>query len=265
MFAINHAATALVIKKKYPQAPMVLLLISVQLMELAWIVLNYLGIEYSTTEATVSSVLDVHLAHMPYSHSVISTVVVASIAWLVLHNGFKRPKIAIATAVAIFSHIILDLLTHSQDIAIMPMAELKKLGLGLYSVPMAAFAVETIYGVICWRIYKGSYLLLAVILAFNLANFSFFSTAIIGPESLLANQPLILTSVVFVQIIITLLLVGWLSRKNTASAFPFITAPVSTEISRRQKHICKRNHLNIVSLFCKCLANVQQKRILHMK
>jgi hypothetical protein len=40
MFAINHAATALVIKKKYPQAPMGLLLISVQLTELLWVVFN---------------------------------------------------------------------------------------------------------------------------------------------------------------------------------------------------------------------------------
>jgi hypothetical protein len=73
VFAINHAATALVVKKKYPQAPLPLLLISVQLMELLWVALNYVDIEYSTTEATVSSVLDVHLAYMPYSHSIAST------------------------------------------------------------------------------------------------------------------------------------------------------------------------------------------------
>ena len=61
MFAINHAATALVIKKTYPQAPLPLLLIAVHLVELLWVALNYLGIQYSTTEATVSSLLDVHL------------------------------------------------------------------------------------------------------------------------------------------------------------------------------------------------------------
>ena len=36
MFAINHAATALVIKKRFPTVPMIWLLLSVQLVELMW-------------------------------------------------------------------------------------------------------------------------------------------------------------------------------------------------------------------------------------
>lgn len=216
MFAINHAATALVVKQKYPQAPMWLLLISVQLMELLWVAFNYMGIEYSTTEATVSSVLDVHLTHMPYSHSIVSTLIVAAIAWLVISKGFNKPKIAIATTIAITSHVVLDLLTHSQDIALAPFTDLGKLGLGLYAVPLVAFVAETIYGILCWWIYRGSMPLLAIIVGFNLANFTFFSTAIIGPEALLANQPLVLTTIVFVQIVLTLTLVGRLSRRNVA-------------------------------------------------
>jgi membrane-bound metal-dependent hydrolase YbcI (DUF457 family) len=214
MFAINHAATALVVKKAYPKVPLWILLISVQLVELLWVVLNYLGIEYSTTEATVSSVLDVHLTHMPYSHSIISTLIVASIAWLVISKWFNKPTIAIATAIAITSHVVLDLLTHSQDIALAPFTDLEKLGLGLYAVPLVAFVAETLYGILCWWIYRGSMLLLATIVGFNLANFTFFSTAVIGPEALLANQPLLLTTIVFFQIVLTLTLVGLLSRRN---------------------------------------------------
>jgi membrane-bound metal-dependent hydrolase YbcI (DUF457 family) len=214
MFAINHAATALVIKKKYPQTPIWLLLISVQLMELVWVVLNFLGIEYSSTESSVSSVLDVHLTYMPYSHSIFSTIIVALIAWLVIDRYLHRPKMALAVATGIASHLVLDMLTHTQDIAVAPFLELEKIGLGVYSVPIAAFLVETFYGIFCWWIYKGSSLLLASIVAFNLANFSFFSTAISGPEVFLANQPLLLTSVVLIQIVLTLVLVGSLSQKK---------------------------------------------------
>ncbi|MEJ2143335.1 MAG: hypothetical protein P8Y24_13485 [Gammaproteobacteria bacterium] len=214
MFAINHAATALVIKKKYPQAPMWLLLISVQLMELLWVILNYLGIEYSTTETTVSSVLDVHLTHMPFSHSIFSTLIVAAIARLVINKVFNKPKMAIAITIAIVSHIALDLLTHSQDIALVPFMSLDKLGLGLYTIPMVAFIVETLYGILCWWQYKGSTSLLITIVVFNLANFTFFSTEFVGPESLLANHPLLLTSTVFVQIVLTLIMVGYQSRRN---------------------------------------------------
>lgn len=214
MFAINHAVTALVVKKKYPQAPLWLLLISVQLMELLWVILNYLGIEYSTTENIVSSVLDVHLTHMPYSHSVVSTLIVATIVWLVMSKWFNKPKVAIAAAIAITSHLLLDLLTHSQDIPLAPFADLGKLGLGLYAVPMAAFVVETGYGIFCWWIYRGGILLLVTIIGFNLANFTFLSTTVIGPEAMLANQPLLLTTTVFFQIVLTLILVARLSHRS---------------------------------------------------
>src|SRR5713226_3183581 len=70
MFAIDHAATALLVKRKYPSASMVWLLLSVQLMELLWVAFNYLGWEKTTTEQTVKSVSDIHLAYMPYSHSI---------------------------------------------------------------------------------------------------------------------------------------------------------------------------------------------------
>jgi len=212
MFAINHAATALVVKKKYPQAPILLLLISVQLMELFWVVFNYLGIEYSSTEDTVSSVLDVHLVHMPYSHSIVSTFIVAFIVWLAISKYFNKPKVAIAAAIAIVSHIVLDLLTHVPDIALSPFIHMEKYGLGLYSVPMLALLVETFYGIFCWWIFRGSSLLFLTIVGFNLANFTFLSTMIVGPEALLANQPLLLTTFVFIQIVVTLTLVGVLSR-----------------------------------------------------
>src|SRR5215470_15429260 len=70
MFAIDHAATALLLKRRYPSVSLTPLLLSVQAMELAWVGLNYLGIERTTTETAVRSVADIHLAYMPFSHSV---------------------------------------------------------------------------------------------------------------------------------------------------------------------------------------------------
>ena len=62
MFAVDHAATALLIKRRYPSVSMVPLLVSVQAMELAWVGLNYLGVERTTTEPAVRSVADIHLS-----------------------------------------------------------------------------------------------------------------------------------------------------------------------------------------------------------
>jgi hypothetical protein len=62
MFAVDHALTALVIKRRYPTVPLALLLVSVQAMELAWVALNYAGIERTETDAQVTSVANIHLA-----------------------------------------------------------------------------------------------------------------------------------------------------------------------------------------------------------
>jgi hypothetical protein len=65
MFAVDHAATALLSKRRFPSVSLTPILVSVQAMELAWVGFNYLGIERTTTAETVRSVADIHLANMP--------------------------------------------------------------------------------------------------------------------------------------------------------------------------------------------------------
>ena len=212
MFAINHAATALVIKKYYPKVSLGWLLLSVQFVEILWVLFNYLGIERTSTEVAVDTVRDVHLEYMPYSHSIASSAILALVAWYVIGVVYKRRNVAAAVAIGIFSHIVLDVLTHTRDISIVPFLFDYETGLGLYAMPWVAFIVETVYGVLCWWVYRGSRMLLATILAFNLANISFFSVALKGPEVLLANHPLWIVSVVALQIFVTLLLVGLFAK-----------------------------------------------------
>ena len=216
MFAVDHAATALLIKRRYPSVSLAPMLLSVQAMELAWVGLNYLGIERTTTEASVRSVADIHLAYMPFSHSVATAVGGALLAWLFVEKGLGRPLLA--RAIGIVSHLVLDLVTHAQDIVLWPGSTLPALGLGLYDrAPMWGFALEMVYGVICWRVYRGSRALLAMIVIGNFANITLFSAAIPGPEQFLAGHPLILVTVIFVQIVVTLALVGWLAARPAQS------------------------------------------------
>ena len=215
MFAINHAATALLVKRRFPSVPIASILISVQAMELAWVALNYLGVERTTTASTVRSVADVHLAYMPCSHSVGTAFVAALAGWLVIEKGFRRASLGRAVGIGIVSHLILDLLTHGRDIVLWPGLSSPKLGLGLYeAAPFATFIVELIYGILCWCLYRGGRGLLALIVIGNLANLSFLSPAIPGPEYYLAGRPLLVVTVVFVQIVVTLALVGILARRT---------------------------------------------------
>ncbi|HYW74897.1 MAG TPA: hypothetical protein VE961_27980 [Pyrinomonadaceae bacterium] len=213
MFAINHAATALFIKRGFPEQPIVPMLISVQLMELLWVIFNLVGIERTTTEPAVRSVADIHLAFMPYSHSVAASFVLALLAWLIC-AALHRPWLGVALAIGVLSHLVLDLLTHARDIQIAPGIDSVKLGLGLYSAfPVGAFVFELVYGFLCWWIYKGGKALLAIILLFNIANLSLLSPTVPGPESLLANRPATIVLFILAQIVVTLFLVGIYSSR----------------------------------------------------
>jgi hypothetical protein len=217
MFAVDHAATALLIKRKFPSVPMVPLLISVQAMELAWVVLNYLGVERTTTAPTVNSIADIHLAYMPYSHSVVTATGAALLAWLVIEKGFGHAALGRAVGIGVLSHLILDLLTHAPDIALAPGMASPKFGLGLYdNAPFVGFMVEIIYGLICWRLYRGSRGLLAFVVIGNLANISIFFASIPGPERYFAGRPLLLVTFIFAQIVVTLSLVWILTRPRPA-------------------------------------------------
>ena len=219
MFAVDHAATALLLKRRYPSVPMTPLLLAVQAMELAWVVLNYLGVERTTTGPVVRSVADVHLAVMPYSHSVATALGAALLAWVAIEFVLNRPALGRAVGLGIASHLVLDLLTHAPDIVLWPGRVSPRLGLGLYEVaPFAAFLVELAYGILCWRVYRGGRGLLALVVLGNVANISLLSAAIPGPEGFLAGRPLTLVTLIAVQIVVTLVLTGMLARRPAPGA-----------------------------------------------
>ena len=220
MFAINHAAAALIVKRGFPDVRLVPILISVQVMEVVWVALNYLGIERTTTEPVVRFVGDIHLEYMPFSHSIATMVGVATVVWFVLAVS-GRSRLGLALAIGIVSHLVLDLVTHDRDITLAPIADSPEYGTRLYtSAPWAAFLLELSFGVLCWWIFRGGRALLAIIIAFNLANASLFFAAVPGPEQFLANRPAILTTVILAQIVVTVSLVGWAARKTVANGSP---------------------------------------------
>jgi LexA-binding, inner membrane-associated putative hydrolase len=214
MFAINHAATALLFKRRYATVSLVPVLLAVQAMEFAWVLLNYLGVERTMTESEVRYIGDIHLAYMPYSHSVLTVLVAVVLAWLV-GAGAGRARLGAILGFAILSHLILDLLTHNGDIALGPFPNAPKYGTFLYGRwPLLAFLFELAYGVLCWRVFRGGWALLAIIVGFNLANVSLFFPAIPGPEDAMAGRPLLLVTVIFIQIVLTLWAVWWGAGKS---------------------------------------------------
>ena len=208
MLVINHAATALVIKRRFRKVPMVWLLVSVQLVEMLWVFVSLAGLTWQTARDWLE---DIPLSYIPYAHSIVSSAAIALVAWLVLAKLLRRYALGAAVAVGIVSHVALDLLAHAQDVAFAPFAGSAALGLGLHDMPWPGFAVEAAYGVLCWRVFRGTKRLLAAILAFNLASL-FFAPHLDGPEGLLARPPAWLVVAVAVEIVLTVALVWHFSR-----------------------------------------------------
>lgn len=230
MNAINHAATALLLKKRWPQLPLLPALVSVQLIELLWVFLNLANVEVTTTEPSVSALNDIHLFYMPYSHSIGSVLLIAAVCWFVLAKVVRRPRWALPFAIGICSHIVLDVFVHARDIEVIPGVISTKIGSGLYDVPALALVVELLYGVFCWRVFRGSQGLLAAIVGLNLASLSFYVTSIPGPESLLAGHPKVFAAVILVHIVVGLGAIGYFVRRAQAGQ------------PKMQEQICAQPH-----------------------
>jgi membrane-bound metal-dependent hydrolase YbcI (DUF457 family) len=210
MYAINHAATALLLRKKDSKLPLLPLLVSVQLVEILWVLFNYLGWErYSISDGRL------HLDFLPYSHSVFSGIIAATISFLVINYGYRNRKMAIAFAIGVMSHIIIDMIFHEKDIRLSPFSATPVWGLGIIDHPVFNFVIEFLYGLFCWWYFKGSKALLTVIVVFNIIDLPMM-LARGDMWKPFVQCPLLLPTLIFFQILMTWYFVYRYATQNTA-------------------------------------------------
>lgn len=197
MYAINHAATALLIRKKESKLPLVPLLISVQLVEILWVLFNYLGWEhYSISGGRL------HLDYLPYSHSIFTGVAAAALSFCVINWGYNNRKLAVAFAIGVLSHVVIDMFFHEKDIRLSPFSDKPVWGFGIIDYPILNFIIEFAYGIFCWWYFKGSRALLRVIIVFNVIDLPIM----LAPGNRLTplmHYPFLLPSFILFQILIT--------------------------------------------------------------
>ena len=197
MYAINHAATSLLLKKKEQPIPILPLLISTQLIEVFWVLFNYLGIEHYSIEAG-----KLHLDFLPYSHSVFSTGLVALLSYVSIRWVFKNKRLAFLFAAGVISHLILDITFHEKDIRLSPFSNTPAWGLGIIDFPIVNFILESMYGIFCWWYYKGSQKLLIVIIVFNILDLPIM-LASGSALNILKEHPFLLPTFILFQILVT--------------------------------------------------------------
>ena len=139
---IGHYGPAFAIKAIDKKVPLWMLFIAVQVPDIIWGTLIILGIEKANINPMqASNPLDLY--YMPYSHGLLSTVIysLVIVGILLLIPYFRKNKaVAWWLGAAIFSHWILDFLSHRPDLPVY--GDTMKVGLGLWNHPTWAVIIE---------------------------------------------------------------------------------------------------------------------------
>jgi hypothetical protein len=196
-----------VFKKKYPRVGLIPLLIATGFVELLWVLFTYLGIEHAQAAPN-----GIHPDYIPYSHSIFTSLFLATLAWG-FGKSVRRTYVGTAIALALLSHVILDLIQHDPNIALLPIRWGPRLGLGLASYPGWDFIVELAFCVGCWKFFGGSKGLLIGIVIFNLFNLPVMFSAI-GVGGAGVAHPSLLPTLVLFGLLASGIVVWWFGRET---------------------------------------------------
>ncbi len=138
---IGHFAVALAAKKAAPKTNLATLIAASQLVDLLWPVFLLLGWEHARIEPGNTVVTPLDFYDYPITHSL-----AGALGWSLLFAGLyymrrKLSKEAVVVGLVVFSHWILDLLTHRPDLPLLGNDSMK-FGLGLWNNFAGTMLVE---------------------------------------------------------------------------------------------------------------------------
>lgn len=134
----GHYRAAFLAKTAAPRTPLWLLALAVQLVDVLWAGFVLFGVERLRLDPSLPS-NPLVLEYMPYTHSLVGTLLWAGIAGFLVRRWLGSAAAAWAVAAAVASHWPLDVIVHRPDITLWG-AE-PKLGLGIWK-PAAALVLE---------------------------------------------------------------------------------------------------------------------------
>jgi hypothetical protein len=135
----GHYAASFAGEKASPGVPLWVFLVAAQLVDIVWGVLVLAGVEHASLDFSLPS-NPLVAEHMPYSHSLLGTVVIAAIAANVVWLWRASRRDALVVALVVVSHWFLDLLMHRHDLTVAGSGP--KLGLALWNHPLVAHTFE---------------------------------------------------------------------------------------------------------------------------
>jgi hypothetical protein len=230
---IGHYGVSLAAKRVDARLPLGWLFLAVQLPDILWAVLFLLGVEKARIVPAQTAVRAVDLYYIPYSHSLLATLLWAGAIYALVRllptraESLRKGTVAIVMTLAVISHFVLDVIVESN----LPLYDdAAKIGLGLSSNALAAYTVEGLILVAGLILYLrsttpmnligryGMIVFVVLMLAFNLAMFGPPPTNLQFVAASSLGSFAVMTGVAF-----------WLDRHRRASLPP---RPPSQALSR---------------------------------
>lgn len=133
----GHFGLAAIVKSREPQLPLWALMLSTQLLDVAFVALIPFGLESFQAgngygKATINAL---------YTHSLVGALGISLAAFIVAAIFWGRRNGLIIGAM-VFSHWILDLLVHHPDMPLLPGDKQQLFGLALWDIPWLTAAME---------------------------------------------------------------------------------------------------------------------------
>jgi hypothetical protein len=142
---VGHYAAALVLRPLKASPSLPVLFAGAQLMDIAFFSLVLSGTESLRLTPGITAMNPLDLYNMPFSHGLAGTLIQSAAFGLLvaalMGEGLRLAGGLIA-AMAVFSHWVLDVVTHRPDMPLFTLSD--KIGAGLWNHPAAAMTVETV-------------------------------------------------------------------------------------------------------------------------
>jgi membrane-bound metal-dependent hydrolase YbcI (DUF457 family) len=138
---IGHFAVGFASKRLAPRVNLGLLLVAPLLLDMLWPVFLLLGIETVRIDPGNTAVTPLDLHDYPWSHSLLMSIVWSVLFGIAGWVTLRQIRAAIVLGIGVFSHWILDFITHRPDMPLYPGSSVY-LGLGLWSSKIGTALVE---------------------------------------------------------------------------------------------------------------------------
>jgi len=140
---IGHYAVALAAKKAAPKTSLGTLVMSAQFLDLLWPLFLLLGLEHVRVEAGNTAFTPLDFYDYPISHS-LATALGWSVGFALVYMVIRRNlRSALVLAGCVFSHWVLDFITHRPDLPIAPGMNTFA-GLGLWNSVGGTIIIESL-------------------------------------------------------------------------------------------------------------------------